>query len=80
MLRRDIGVAGEGELAETPTLTPLAQLPTDGPDGCLHGERLDEPERRANYLRGSSFFTFDVIAFPRQVGEINRRGTMTMPR
>lgn len=80
MLRRDVGVASKGELTEAPTLTPVAQLPPDGPDSCLHSERLDEPERCANYLRGNSYFTFDVIAFVRQVGEINRRGTMTMPR
>jgi len=80
MLRRNVGVAGKGELTEAPTLTPLAQLPTDWSDGCLHAEKLDEPGRYANYLQGNSFFTFDVIAFLRQVGEISQRGRMTMPR
>ena len=58
-------------MTEAAALTPVAQLPADGPDSCLHGERLDEPEQCANYLRGNSFFTLDVIAFVRQVGEIN---------
>lgn len=79
MLRRDLGVAGEGELAETPTLTPLAQLATDRRRNGLHSKKLDEPERCANYLQGNFFFTFDVIAFVRQVGKINHRGTMTLP-
>ena len=40
ILRRDVGIAGKRQLAEMPSLPPLAQMPTDRSADGLHGGKI----------------------------------------
>jgi hypothetical protein len=74
MPRRDLGVAGEGELAEVSALTPFAQMAADRSGSGRHGAKLAQPPIASNYLTSKLFLTAKVIEIALAIGEISGGG------